>query len=106
VLTERHAGDASHQVAQRRVLNQIFQQLPVRGCHQLHAALGDRAACERLGLGPDLVNDDHFGHVVLHSLYHHAVLLLRVGHLRRRGAGGGKRGGTVSAAQRAASAGS
>jgi hypothetical protein len=46
----------------------------VRRPDQLDAALGDRAGGLGLELGPDLVDDDHLGHVVLDRLDHHLVL--------------------------------
>ena len=45
------------------------------GAHQLHAALGDGPGRGRLQLGADLVDDDDLGHVILHGLDHHGVLL-------------------------------
>ena len=45
------------------------------------AALRDRAARARLGLGADLVDDDDLRHVVLDRLDHHVVLARRVRHL-------------------------
>ena len=49
----------------------------MRGADQLHAAFGDRARGHRLGLGADLVDDDHLRHVVLDRFDHHAVLQRR-----------------------------
>jgi hypothetical protein len=66
----------------------LRRRLTVRGRDQLHAALRDGPGRQRLGLGADLVYDDHLWHVVLHSLYHHTVLLLRVRHLRVAAASG------------------
>ena len=51
------------------------------GADQLHAALGDRSCGDRLGLGADLVDHDHLGHVVLNRLDHHEVLSLWCTHL-------------------------
>jgi hypothetical protein len=39
-----------------------------------HATLGDRPRRGRLGLRPDLVDDDDLRHVVLHRFNHHRVL--------------------------------
>ena len=66
--TERDRLDPADQIGQRRVLEQVLEQLPVRGPHELHAALGDRAARERLRLGPDFVDDHDLRHVVLDGL--------------------------------------
>ena len=44
------------------------------GADQLDAALGDGAGGLGLQLGPDLVDDDDLGHVVLDRLDHHRVL--------------------------------
>ena len=51
------------------------------GADQLHAALGDCSCGDRLGLGADLVDHDHLGHVVLNRLDHHEVLSLWCTHL-------------------------
>lgn len=67
-------------------LDEVFQKLPVGGGDELHAALGNGPARERLLNGGDLVDDDHLRHVVLHSLNHHLVLVLRVRHLHAPGA--------------------
>ena len=67
--------DAAHQVGEGRVEHQVVEGVAVRGAHQLHAPLGDGPCGRRLQLGPALVDDDHLGHVVLHRLDHHRVLL-------------------------------
>ena len=46
----------------------------MRGGHQLDPALRDGAGRPRLRGRPDLVDDHHFRHVVLHRLHHHPVL--------------------------------
>ena len=38
----------------------------MRGGEQLHTALRDGARGQGLGLGTDLVDDHHLGHVILH----------------------------------------
>src|SRR5690606_32550265 len=84
-----HAAD---EVGEDRVHHQVFQAVAVGGGHELHAALGDGPGRGRLGLGSDLVDDDHLGHVVFDCLDHHRVLPLGVGHLhapRRADAGVG-----------------
>ena len=53
---------------------------------ELDAALGDGAGRLRLELAPDLVDDDHLRHVVLHRLDHHLVLQRGGGHLHAAGA--------------------
>jgi hypothetical protein len=78
-----------HQVGQRRVLDEIFQELAVRRSDERHAALGDRAARRGFLLRADLVHDDYFRRVVLHRLDHHPVLLRGVGHLHTAGAADG-----------------
>ena len=69
--------DPADQVGEGRVQHQVVERVAVRGADQLHAALGDGAGRGRLQLGPDLVDDDHLGHVVLDRLDHHRVLLGR-----------------------------
>ena len=46
------------------------------GGDELDAAFGDGAGGERLELGADLVDHDHFRHVILDGLDHHGVLAL------------------------------
>ncbi len=78
---ERDRLDAAEQVVEGGVDEQVVEVAAVRRAHQLHAALGDGARRHRLQRGADLVDDDHLGHVVLHRLDHHRVLLRRGAHL-------------------------
>ena len=71
---ERHALDAANQICQRRVHHQVVERLTVRGADQLDAPFGDRTRGLRFQLTPDLVNYDHFGHMVLDGLDHDLVL--------------------------------
>ena len=59
---------------QRRVEHQVVEVVAVGRADQLDAALGDRPGRLGLELGPDLVDDDDLGHVVLDRLDHHLVL--------------------------------
>ena len=59
---------------------------------QLHAPLRDSACGGGLLLRAHLVDDDRLGHVVLHGLDHHAVLLGRCRHLHAPGAANGRMG--------------
>ena len=67
--TQGDGLDAANQVRQRGVLQQVLQQLSVRGGDELHAALGDGAARERLRLRANLVHNDNLRHVILNSLH-------------------------------------
>jgi hypothetical protein len=71
LIGERHALDAADEVVERWVHHQVLDGVAVRGADQLDAALGDGARGQRLLLGRDLVDDDDFGHVVLHRFDHH-----------------------------------
>src|SRR3972149_3146660 len=86
LVGQRHGLDAADEVGERRVLQEVVQRVAVRRGDKLHAALGDGARREGLGLSTDLVDDDDLGHVVLHRLDHHRVLQLRMGHLHAPGA--------------------
>ena len=98
VVAERHALHAPDQVGQRRVLDEVLEELAVRGADEGHAALGDRAARRGFFLRADLVHDDDLRRVVLHRLDHHPVLLRGVGHLHApRAADGGVRHVPVAA---------
>ena len=81
VISERHALDPTDQVGERWIQHQVVKVVAVRGADQLHAALGNGARGNSLRLCTNLVNDDHFWHVVLHRLNHHQVLTLRSAHL-------------------------
>ena len=83
---QRHRLDASDQVGEGRVLQQVLEGVAVGGGDQLHAPLGDRAGRQRFGLGADLVDHHHFRHVVLDRLDHHRVLRLGGRHLHPAGA--------------------
>jgi hypothetical protein len=80
-IRQGHRFDATDQVAQRRVEQQVVQGLTVRRADQLYAALGDRAGGGSLGFAPDLIDDDHFRVMVLHGLDHHLVLEHGLAHL-------------------------
>ena len=77
LVAEGDRLDAADQVGEGRVQHQVFERVAVGRADQLHAALGDGAGGGGLQLGADLVDDDHLGHVVLHRLDHHRVLLGR-----------------------------
>ena len=68
------------------------------GAHELDTALRDGPARDGLLLRADLVDDDHLGHVVLHSLDHDLVLQRRVGHLHATRAADGAVGNVSVAA--------
>ena len=78
--------DAADEVGERGVQDQVFQRVAVRRRDELDAALSDGAGRLRLELAPDLVDDDHLRHVVLHRLDHHLVLQRGGGHLHAAGA--------------------
>ncbi len=50
----------------------------MRRADQRDAAFGDRARRRRFGFGADLVDDDHFGHVVFDRFDHHRMLERRI----------------------------
>jgi hypothetical protein len=52
-------------------------------CDKLHATLRNGARCCALGLCANFIDHNHLGHVVLNSLNHDAVLLLRIRHLQQ-----------------------
>ncbi len=66
--------NAANEIAERGIHEEVLQGIPVRRRDELNAAFGDRAGGERLGLRPDLVNDDHFGHVILNGFDHDSML--------------------------------
>ena len=67
--TQGDGLDAADQVRQRGILEQVLQKLSVRGGNELHAALGNGAARERLRLCSNLVHYDDLWHVVLDGLH-------------------------------------
>ena len=81
LVAQCHALDPTHQVGQRWIDQQVLQGFAVRGAHQLHAPLCDRACRNRLLLPPDLVDDNDLRHVVFHRLDHYLMLKLRPCHL-------------------------
>ena len=81
VIAEGHRLDPTNQVGEGWIQHEIFQAIPVRCADELHAALGDRARSDGLCLGADLVDHDHFGHVVFNRLDHDEVLSLWRAHL-------------------------
>ena len=74
LVAEGDALDPADEVGQGRVEHQVVEVVAVGGADQLDAALGDGARGLGLELGPDLVDDDDLGHVVLDRLDHHLVL--------------------------------
>ena len=81
IVTEGNALNAADQVGERWVQHQVVEAVAVGGTDQLHAALGDRSCSNGLGLGADLVNHDHLGHVVLDRFDHDEMLSLWSAHL-------------------------
>ncbi len=66
-------GDGVHatdEIRKGRVQQQVIQTVPVGGADQLHTAFGDGARGGSLSRSADLVDNDHFRHVVLHRLDH------------------------------------
>ena len=90
LIGKRDGLDAADEVRQGRVHQQIFQRIAVGRADKLHAALGDGAGGKRLLLDADLVNDDHFGHVVLDRLDHDGVLVIGFDDLHPAGAADGR----------------
>ena len=82
---ERDAADAADQVGERRVHQDVFERSAVRGADELHAAFRDGTRGQSLGFGPDLVDDDDFGHVIFHGLDHDRVLVRGIGDLHAPG---------------------
>ncbi len=74
VIAQRHALDPADEVGQGRVQHEVVEVVAVGRADQLDTALGDGPGGLRLQLGPDLVDDDDLGHVVLDRLDHHLVL--------------------------------
>ena len=72
---------AADQVRQRRIDHQIFERVAMHGCDKLDSALCNRARGKRLLRSAYLVNDDHFGHMILDRFDHHLMLVFRIGHL-------------------------
>mmetsp|Transcript_5795 Transcript_5795/g.22903 ORF Transcript_5795/g.22903 Transcript_5795/m.22903 type:complete len:226 (-) Transcript_5795:487-1164(-) len=98
VVAERDSLDAADQIGQRRVLDQVLQQLPVRGTNELNTTLGDRSTRQRFGFGTDFIDDDHLGHVILHGFDHDAVLHGRIRNLHSpRAPDGGVRDVAITA---------
>ena len=59
---------------------------------QLDTTFGNRPCCRSLGFRPDLIDDDHFGHVILHCLDHHVMLEVRLGNLHAASVAQGRMG--------------
>jgi len=85
VIAQSHGLDATHEVRERGVGHEIGHAGAVGGADELHAALGDGPGRGGVGVGADLVDHNHLGHVVFHSLDHHIMLLLVVRHLHAPG---------------------
>ena len=90
LVAEGDALDPADQVGQGRVEHQVVEVVAVGRADQLDAALGDRARGLGLELGPDLVDDDDLGHVVLDRLDHHLVLERRRADLHPAGLADGR----------------
>jgi hypothetical protein len=81
-VRQRHALMPPTKIRKRRIHQEILQRLAMRRADQRHAAFGNRAGGGRpRHFRPDLVDDDHFGHVIFDGLDHHRVLQRRVGDL-------------------------
>ena len=73
-VTQSYRLYPSDQVGQSRVHHQIVQRIAVSGTDQLDTPFSNRSCRHCLKLGTYLINNDYFGHVVFHSLYHHGML--------------------------------
>jgi hypothetical protein len=62
----------------------------VGGGHQNHTPLSDGTGGLGLQLGTNLIDNDHFRHVVFHRLNHHLVLQLRASNLHPAGPANGR----------------
>ena len=80
-VAERDGMNAAEKIRQRRIHQEVVERISVRRRDQLHAALGNRARGLRFGFGSDLVDDDHFRHVILDRFDHDGVLKIRPRHL-------------------------
>ena len=92
LVAEGHALDPPDEVGQGRVEHQVVQVVAVGRADQLDAPLGDGPGGLGLELGPDLVDDDDLGHVVLDGLDHHLVLKRRRADLHPAGLADGRMG--------------
>ena len=92
LIAERHRLNATHQIGEGGVFDQVFDGIAMGRGHEHHATLGNGASRLGFQLGADLVNNDHLGHVVFHGLDHHLVLKLRPGYLHAPGAADGGMG--------------
>ena len=77
-------------VGEGGIQHQVFQSIAMSGTDQLDTALGDGSRRLRFELGANLVNNDDFGHVVFHRLYHRRVLHGRRFHLHPAGMADGR----------------
>jgi hypothetical protein len=81
IIAQGHALDSADEVGKRWIEHQVVKVVSMCGADQLHASLRNRSCRDRLRLRADLVNHDHFGHVILNRLNHHQVLSLWSAHL-------------------------
>jgi len=90
--------DAADKVGEGGIEHEVLELGAVGGTDELHAPLGDGARGGGLELGPDLVDDDDFGHVVLDGLDHDRVLIRGGRNLHAAGAADGGMGDIAVAA--------
>ena len=90
LVAEGHGLDPADEVRQGRVEHEVVEVVAVGRADELDAALGDRPRGLGLQLGPDLVDDDDLGHVVLDRLDHHLVLERRRADLHPAGLADGR----------------
>src|SRR5664280_2537152 len=74
LITQRDRLDASEQVDQSRVCDEVAQIVAMCCSNELDAALSDRAACLCFFDTADFIDDDDLGIVVFHGFDHDVML--------------------------------
>ena len=75
LISQCHSLNATYQVRERRVDQQVAQRITVRGGYQLHTAFRDGARGGGFQFSTNFVDYDDLRHMVFHRLDHHRVLL-------------------------------
>ena len=73
-VAQRHRLDTAHKIGKRRVHDDVLKGVTVSGRDQLYSALRNRACRRGFEVRSNLVDNDHFRHMILNRLDHHLVL--------------------------------
>ena len=78
IVSQSDGLNATNEIYEGGILEQIFQGIAVCGANQHNASFGNRSCCGRFLLSSDFVDHDYFRSVIFDGFNHHGMLGIRV----------------------------